>query len=460
MNNARRHRRVRSLRAATLHNLAHFRARFRPNRADFLHRVLFLLIWGVASVASTAAWAVTINSLTWNPAQYTYPGTVITFTMTFNTDSRAWNSASFSDTGGTGITFNLVSCTPAPNGSTGQSVSCDFSYTTTTSDRSNLQFIPQVTVDGLDSVTWSGGIAQINYVAPPAASISLSSSVSPSTSGQNVTFTATVSGDGTHGTPTGTVDFYDGKGTFSQTVTLAGGSASYTSNALPAGTNTVYASYSGSAYYSASSTSITQTVSGTSLSLNSTLSAQTQGRTVLQPDERRFWRNVSLQLLAHRWDAASGHLTELHHRHGLRDADDGWRVQLPDQGDRQHLAHGANGDADSERNDRKGRSDDQLHLDGADIGCGRRSYLYPDGDIVVRSGGDADGRCVERGRVFDVGRGRFLPGRGHLYHRRQPGPETGTTMPPPSSSRASPSARDPRRSASPSHRTRRSPPDR
>ena len=274
MNDVRRHRRVRSLRAATLHNLAQLPDLFRSARASLLQRLLFLLVWSVASLASGAAWAVTINSLTWTPSQFTYPGTVITFTMSFNTDTRAWNSATFKDAFPSVISFNLVSCTPAPNGSTGQTVNCDFTYTTTASDTSTLQFDPQVTVDGLDTAVW-GGMATINYSAPPAAPIALSSSANPSTGGQNVTFTATVSGDGTHGTPTGTVQFTSGS-TFDQTVTLSGGKATYSSSALPAGANTVYAYYSGSAYYSANIASLTQTVNGTPLSLASTPSSTTK----------------------------------------------------------------------------------------------------------------------------------------------------------------------------------------
>ena len=129
-------------------------------------------------------------------------------------------------------------------------------------------------MDSTDTGYWSS-IAQIDYATPPAAPIALSSSANPSTGGQNVTFTATVSGDGTHGAPTGTIQFQSGS-SFNQTVTLSGGKATYSSSALPAGTNTVYANYSGSAYYSANSTSLTQTVNGTALTMVSAASTTTK----------------------------------------------------------------------------------------------------------------------------------------------------------------------------------------
>jgi Bacterial Ig-like domain (group 3) len=86
--------------------------------------------------------------------------------------------------------------------------------------------------------------------------------LSAATSGQSVTFTATVSGVAPGGgTPTGQITFYDGS-TMLTAVTLSGAKATYTTTSLPAGSNSISASYSGNANFTAStSAAISETVS-------------------------------------------------------------------------------------------------------------------------------------------------------------------------------------------------------
>ena len=61
------------------------------------------------------------------------------------------------------------------------------------------------------------------------------------------------------GTPTGSVVYKDGTKTL-KTVTLSGGVASYTTSALTHEAHTITATYNGSASFSGSSASLTQTV--------------------------------------------------------------------------------------------------------------------------------------------------------------------------------------------------------
>ncbi|MBZ9704357.1 MULTISPECIES: Ig-like domain-containing protein, partial [unclassified Mesorhizobium] len=241
---------------------------------DRVGRAVLVLVLGLGlpALATTAANAVTITSLSFNPTTFTNPGTVITFTMGFNTGSRAWNSATFQDQ--SGPVFTTGSCSPAPNNTTNQDVSCTFTYTTTAGQTQNLQFIPQVTVDGLDTGTYSG-IATVTYVPPPPATVTLVSSQNPSSLGAPVTFTVTVGGS--NGTPTGSVDIYDFNGHLSVTVPLSGGVAQTTTSALPAGGNDIEADFNPTGTnYSANSDLITQTVNAAGLSMNSTPSAATQ----------------------------------------------------------------------------------------------------------------------------------------------------------------------------------------
>ncbi|MGI4789571.1 MAG: Ig-like domain repeat protein [Janthinobacterium lividum] len=91
-----------------------------------------------------------------------------------------------------------------------------------------------------------------------AASVTLSSSLNPSTSGQKVTFNANLNAAGT--APTGNIT-YSIDGVAAASVALSGKSAAYSLSTLASGTHTVMASYSGDAVYApVSSSALTQTV--------------------------------------------------------------------------------------------------------------------------------------------------------------------------------------------------------
>jgi len=108
----------------------------------------------------------------------------------------------------------------------------------------------------------SGQVSQT--VAQAATSTTVTSSANPSTAGQSVTFTASVSvaPPGT-GTPTGTVTFADGSATLCSPTLPANGTATCSTNALTEGSHTIKAAYSGDSNFTASSGSLTQSVSVT-----------------------------------------------------------------------------------------------------------------------------------------------------------------------------------------------------
>jgi DNA-binding beta-propeller fold protein YncE len=94
-----------------------------------------------------------------------------------------------------------------------------------------------------------------------ASSVSLTSSLNPSTSGQAVTFTAVVSGGA--GIPTGTVTFRAGSSTITGcgSISLASGRASCSTSGLATGTHSITAAYGGdTAYNGATSGVLSQTV--------------------------------------------------------------------------------------------------------------------------------------------------------------------------------------------------------
>jgi hypothetical protein len=86
----------------------------------------------------------------------------------------------------------------------------------------------------------------------------LASSQNPSNFGQSVTFTASVTPQFS-GTVKGSVTFYDGA-TALKTVGLSGGVAKFATSALTLGAHTITATYNGSASFTGSSASLTQTV--------------------------------------------------------------------------------------------------------------------------------------------------------------------------------------------------------
>jgi hypothetical protein len=92
-----------------------------------------------------------------------------------------------------------------------------------------------------------------------ATTTTLTSSASPVAAGTSVTFTAAVVASSGTTVPTGNVVFAV-DGSAAATVALASGSASYSTSTLAVGSHTVTANYEGSAAFSSSSASATQTV--------------------------------------------------------------------------------------------------------------------------------------------------------------------------------------------------------
>jgi RHS repeat-associated protein len=122
-------------------------------------------------------------------------------------------------------------------------------------------------------------------VAMPATTTTvIAASVSPSVFGQSVTFTATVSATGS--IPTGTVKFLDGTATLGTGTLDANGHATFSTSTLAAplvlGKHSITASYVGASGFSASSGSMTQTVSAvpTSTVLAGTFDPAVFGQTV------------------------------------------------------------------------------------------------------------------------------------------------------------------------------------
>lgn len=100
-------------------------------------------------------------------------------------------------------------------------------------------------------------VQQSFTIAKAASATAVSSSINPSSPGQNVTFTATVIS--TAGTPTGTVQFKDGGTNLGSPQTLNGsGVATFSTSSLVVGLHTITADYSGDGNFLAS----TGTLSG------------------------------------------------------------------------------------------------------------------------------------------------------------------------------------------------------
>lgn len=116
------------------------------------------------------------------------------------------------------------------------------------------------------AVTTSNGVTQIVAAAP---SVTLASSLNPSTSGQAVSFTASI----VPASVTGTVQFLDG-GTVLGTSTISGGSAALSVSTLTVGTHSITAVYSGDTNNpGATSAALAQTVNKAASSVTLTSSA-------------------------------------------------------------------------------------------------------------------------------------------------------------------------------------------
>ncbi len=101
-------------------------------------------------------------------------------------------------------------------------------------------------------LSYIGGIGNNDVVLTslnglPLPTVTLVSSLNPSTPGQNVMFTATVSGSGP--VPTGTVTFLDGSSTLASTALNGSGVATYSTTLLGVGTHSISAQYNSDANY-------------------------------------------------------------------------------------------------------------------------------------------------------------------------------------------------------------------
>ncbi len=117
----------------------------------------------------------------------------------------------------------------------------------------------------------------VSEVIKGSTSVTLASSLNPSTAGSAVTFTASV----TPSAATGNVQFLDGS-TVLGTVTLSNGSASLTTSSLAAGTHSITAAYTGSTTYNAATSSVLSEVvkANSSVALSSSLNPATSGSSV------------------------------------------------------------------------------------------------------------------------------------------------------------------------------------
>jgi hypothetical protein len=107
----------------------------------------------------------------------------------------------------------------------------------------------------------SASMVQVVIDNGTATSTRLTSSLNPSSVGQNVTFTATVGASSSNGIPDGTISFADGARSLA-TVTLQNGVAAYSTSSLGIGTHAIGANYSGNSNWAASSATVNQVVNG------------------------------------------------------------------------------------------------------------------------------------------------------------------------------------------------------
>jgi uncharacterized protein (TIGR03437 family) len=126
---------------------------------------------------------------------------------------------------------------------------------------------------------FSGSTSPVQTVYVPTSSLSIASSINPSTLGQSVTFTAAVvNGDVPPlSAPTGTVQFLDG-GQVLATAGVSGGQATYTTAVLGGGTHQIAAKYSGDGVFPAAQATYQQIVNAaTAVSLGVSPAAPAHG---------------------------------------------------------------------------------------------------------------------------------------------------------------------------------------
>ena len=121
--------------------------------------------------------------------------------------------------------------------------------------------VPVGATTGNVVVTAAGGVASngISFTVLGTPTVTLSTSLTPSTWGSNVTFTATVSGNTL--TPTGSVTFRDGTTTIG-TGALSAGKTTLSISSLAAGAHSITALYAGDGNYTGAQSSVlTQNIS-------------------------------------------------------------------------------------------------------------------------------------------------------------------------------------------------------
>jgi RHS repeat-associated protein len=182
-----------------------------------------------------------------NPSTY---GQSVTFTATIS--NGLTGTVTFSDSG-TAIGSGAISGTTATYGIGTLAAG---THTITASWPGNTNY---------NSVTSSAITQTVNKATP---TLSVTSSVNPSTYGQSVTFTATISNG-----LTGTVTFSDSSTTIGSG-TISGTTATYGIGTLAAGTHTITASWPGNTNYnSVTSSGLTQTVNKATPTLGVTTSS-------------------------------------------------------------------------------------------------------------------------------------------------------------------------------------------
>jgi hypothetical protein len=140
------------------------------------------------------------------------------------------------------------------------------------------------TANGGDEDAFIAKLAIGSVPTTIATTTTLTSSANPQVQGVSITFTATVKPASGTGVPTGNVVF-SVDGTSASTVALNGsGEAAYMTSSLTTGSHTILASYAGSSTYSASSQSLTETITAppaaTTTILTSSASSADEGASV------------------------------------------------------------------------------------------------------------------------------------------------------------------------------------
>jgi hypothetical protein len=162
--------------------------------------------------------------------------------------------------GGSGAPTGLVTVTAS--GSTGCTApatfgtgSCDLVFTTNGT--------PTIAASYPGDANFNASNDNEPHTVQGETSTTVSSSGSPSTSGNNVTFTAHVTATSGTGNPTGQVRFFDGPTQIGQDNVTGGGNASIQLNSLNVGSHSITATYLGSTTFRTStSPAITQVVEG------------------------------------------------------------------------------------------------------------------------------------------------------------------------------------------------------